>query len=164
MLTQDLSDYCGPGNCVNNCDAKSECDPANWGSTYALAETCPLNVCCSQYGFCGTTTEFCGDQVIANPSCTGTSANQRTVGYYEGWSVTRACDAMSPEAIPMGVYTHINFAFASIDPTTFEVVPADSGDVDLYTRLTNLKAIYPGLQVSNLYRRGFYKGQYLTVY
>ncbi len=55
---------------------------------------CPLNVCCSQYGFCGTTPAFCGSAVVAEPSCTGTSSNARTVGYYEGWAPSRKCDSM----------------------------------------------------------------------
>lgn len=134
---------------MNSCDAKSECDPAGWGPQYVLSEGCPLNVCCSQFGFCGTTTEFCGDVVVANPSCSGTSAQQRTIGYYEGWSVTRSCDAMTPESIHWGAYTHVNFAFASIDPNSFVVVPADPGDLALYSRLTSLKSLVPGLQVSN---------------
>ncbi len=37
-------DYCSPANCVNSCDAKSECDPSNWGPQYAASEKCPLNV------------------------------------------------------------------------------------------------------------------------
>ena len=57
---------------------------------------------------------------------------------------------MTPESIPWETYTHVNFAFASIDPNTFQVVPASDGDVDLYTRLTNLKTLAPGLQVSRL--------------
>lgn len=56
---------------------------------------------------------------------------------------------MTPETIPWQSYTHINFAFASIDPNTFVVVPADPVDLDLYSRLTALKALAPGLQVSN---------------
>jgi chitinase len=40
------STYCGTG-CVSNCDATAEC-----GKDAAIAnQTCPLNVCCSQYGF-----------------------------------------------------------------------------------------------------------------
>ena len=39
---------CGVDVCISNCDAKAPCgeyaDPNN--------ATCPLNVCCSQYGFC----------------------------------------------------------------------------------------------------------------
>ena len=49
--------------------------------------------------------------------------------------------------IPLGVYTHINFAFASINPTTFEVVPGDPGDVDLYQQVTLLKGQQPDLKV-----------------
>ncbi|KAH8894667.1 glycoside hydrolase [Thozetella sp. PMI_491] len=141
-------DFCAPENCVNSCDAKSECDPAGWGPQYAKSEGCPLNVCCSKFGFCGTSTEFCGNEVIQNPSCPGgTSASKRTVGYYESWAGGRPCDAVEPETIHFAAYTHINFAFASVDPTTFTVVPSDPGDLDLYSRLTALKAYAPGLQV-----------------
>lgn len=38
-------DYCSAANCVNSCDAKSECDPSNWGPQYAANTNCPLNVC-----------------------------------------------------------------------------------------------------------------------
>ncbi|KAH8820662.1 chitinase [Xylogone sp. PMI_703] len=139
-------EFCSPENCVGSCDAKSECDPAGWGPTYALSEGCPLNVCCSSFGFCGTTEEFCGDAVVPNPSCSGNTI-KRNIGYYEGWSVTRACDVMEPESILASGYTHLNFAFASIDPNTFEVVPASTTDVALYSRLTGLKRLYPSLQV-----------------
>lgn len=37
-------DYCSAANCINSCDAKSECDPSNWGPQYAASEKCPLNV------------------------------------------------------------------------------------------------------------------------
>lgn len=49
--------------------------------------------------------------------------------------------------IPLGVYTHINFAFASIDPTTFAVVPSHPGDPELYQQVTLLKGLQPGLKV-----------------
>ncbi|KGO56945.1 Chitinase II [Penicillium expansum] len=52
-----------------------------------------------------------------------------------------------PENIPGGVYSHINFAFATIDPETFEVKPADERDVELYTRVTDLKKGDPNLEV-----------------
>lgn len=78
------SDFCGP-DCVGTCDAKSECGGesrcvleeaitfgkhgrANHYSLFpslenaaAGKEKCPLNVCCSKFGFCGTTSEFCSD-------------------------------------------------------------------------------------------------------
>ena len=66
--------YCGSG-CVSDCNAVAEC-----GQYAKIANTqCPLNTCCSQFGFvsslildstrvktdtespqCGTTTDFCG--------------------------------------------------------------------------------------------------------
>jgi chitinase len=54
---------------------------------------------------------------------------------------------MYPENLPIGAYTHLNFAFAFIDPQSFAVAPMDSGQVELYSRLTNLKNRSPGLQV-----------------
>ncbi|KAM0255868.1 hypothetical protein ACHAQJ_005373 [Trichoderma viride] len=40
--------YCGIG-CTSKCDSKAECGQfSKDGKT-----TCPLNVCCSQFGFCG---------------------------------------------------------------------------------------------------------------
>lgn len=84
-------DYCSPSNCLNSCSAKSDCDPG-WGPQWSNKESCPLNVCCSKYGFCGTTSEFCGDSKVKSPSCTGgNSAAQKVIGYYEGWSSTRVC-------------------------------------------------------------------------
>lgn len=47
----------------------------------------------------------------------------------------------------MGWYTHINFAFALIHPTTFRIDPMDAGTAALYTRVTKLKQKQPDLQV-----------------
>ena len=53
---------------------------------------------------------------------------------------------MFPEGIPSGAYTHLNFAFAFVDPESFSVAPMKDSDVPLYTRFTGLKASDPGLQ------------------
>jgi chitinase len=71
----------------------------------------------------------------------------RVVGYYEGWSTRRPCHDFWPEQIPLGVYSHINFAFATIDPKTFKVGPSDDRDVELYRRLTSLKTYDKDLKV-----------------
>jgi chitinase len=91
------------------------------------------------HSYCGLTEEFCGTKKVARPSCGIDNPINRVVGYYEGWATGRPCDAFSPEQIPLGVYSHLNFAFASIDPITFQIVPASSRDPDLYRRLTALK-------------------------
>jgi GH18 family chitinase len=52
-----------------------------------------------------------------------------------------------PEKIPLGVYTHINVAFAVINPETFEIAPSLQADIDLYRRVTYLKTIDPDLKV-----------------
>ncbi|KAF3017889.1 hypothetical protein E8E14_013004 [Neopestalotiopsis sp. 37M] len=137
-------DFCG-SDCISSCDYKSECDPG-WGAQWSNATDCPLNVCCSKYGFCGTTEDFCGDNTVTEPSCDGDSASHITVGYYEGWSMGRACDGMAPEDIPYGAYSHLNFAFAFIDPSSFAIAPMSSGDTALYSRLTGLKQLNPILK------------------
>ncbi|SPQ21515.1 573ac707-bdbf-4043-aed7-ea8e4da8fe9b [Thermothielavioides terrestris] len=140
---------CGAGNCSSNCDAKASC------GQYGVpgSQNCPLNVCCSH--FCGSTSDFCGKGCQAGfggcgdvnrPSCGGSSANKRTIGYYETWANTRKCDAVSPEDLNLNGFTHVNFAFASFDPSTFQITPMDSNAASLYSRFTGLKAKYSGLQ------------------
>ncbi|KAF0642197.1 hypothetical protein FPSE5266_05536 [Fusarium pseudograminearum] len=98
--------------------------------------------------YCGTTKDFCGKKTVNRPSCSSKSGPmRRVVGYIEGWASTRSCDKFTPSDIPDGVYTHINFAFASIDPKTFEIVPASSKDPALYRELTNKKKTDPKLKV-----------------
>ena len=54
---------------------------------------------------------------------------------------------MSPEQIPISAYTHLNFAFALVDPITFAIAPMASDQVDLYKRTTSLKELNPGMEV-----------------
>ncbi|KAI3088813.1 CAZyme family GH18 [Penicillium roqueforti] len=139
-------DFCGKDVCVNNCDRKSECDPG-FGSEWAESSTCPLNVCCSEFGYCGTTKEFCGNKTVNHKTCSKDRYLSRVVGYYEGWSTRRPCHRFWPEQIPLGVYSHINFAFATIDPETYKVLPADNRDKDLYKRIAALKTYDPNVKI-----------------
>ena len=142
-------EFCEKPGCQAKCEQKSECKAAGWPMGFSEIEKCPLNVCCSKHGFCGTGKEFCGDEVLNRPVCSGKNrkAFSRIVGYYEGWGPRRPCDRRFPEDIPQGVYTHLNFAFATIHPETFEIRPAHPDDVQLYERLTRLKESDPFLQV-----------------
>ncbi|KAG9495650.1 hypothetical protein J7337_012204 [Fusarium musae] len=136
---------CGT-NCQSDCDRKSECNPG-FGSKWAENDKCPLNVCCSKHGYCGTTKDFCGSKKVKKPSCSKTGDVSRVIGYFEGWAKARPCEAFSPEQIPIGLYTHINFAFATIDPKTFEIKPDKESDIRMYKRLTDLKRRDPELKV-----------------
>ncbi len=57
------------------------------------------------------------------------------------------CSAMSPNQIPLGVYTHLNFAFVSVDPTTFRIEDMDSFTGTLYRQISSLKLKDPNLEV-----------------
>ncbi|KAK8857289.1 glycoside hydrolase family 18 protein [Apiospora arundinis] len=138
--------FCGK-DCTSTCHEKSECDPDNWGSQYANATSCPLNVCCSEFGFCGTTPGFCGGKVVSSPECGGKSSDGRTIGYYEGWNGQRPCGTMKPADIPLGYYTHIFYSFALVNPDTFHVVQMDAETGSHYDEVTHLKNRQPGLEV-----------------
>jgi GH18 family chitinase len=71
----------------------------------------------------------------------------RVVGYYETWGPRRPCHQFKPEKIPVGVYTHINVAFATIDPATFQVRPTNMDDVDLYKKIAQIKAFDPSIRI-----------------
>ncbi|KAI0916647.1 hypothetical protein AcW1_010187 [Taiwanofungus camphoratus] len=141
-------EYCGTG-CQSNCDAKAECGP----NAPAGQEECPLKVCCSKFGFCGTTDDFCGDNCVGDncgeptiPSGAATSVTSRVIGYYEGWASSRPCDAWFPQNIVAQGYTHLYYAFASIDPDSFAITAASSQDVSQYPVFTNLKQANPNLK------------------
>jgi GH18 family chitinase len=99
--------------------------------------------------YCGVDNEHCvGQPKPDRPSCDSKSSPiRRVVGYFEGWASRRPCKQFFPENVPVGVYSHLNFAFASVDPGTFAIVPADPADVELYKSLTAMKSMDPQLKV-----------------
>ncbi|KAF4499437.1 hypothetical protein FAGAP_4368 [Fusarium agapanthi] len=95
-----------------------------------------------------TTRDFCGSKKVKRPSCSKSRGVERVVGYFEGWARTRPCNTFWPEQIPIGLYTHINFAFATINPKTFLVEMKDKdNDGNLYEQLTALKKKDPDLKI-----------------
>jgi chitinase len=85
--------------------------------------------------------------MVTHKTCGKSSGHARVVGYYEGWATNRPCNVFLPEQIPTGIYTHINFAFAVIDPATFKIALSSPSDVNLYKRIMLLKQKDPGLKV-----------------
>ena len=53
---------------------------------------------------------------------------------------------VQPEDLNLAGFTHVNFAFAFFDPTTFQISPMDDNSATLYHRFTALKDKYNGLQ------------------
>ncbi len=59
------------------------------------------------------------------PAPTPTPAGQAIVGYYTGWSAYRG---YTPQKVPVNRLTHLNYAFARIDPSTGKIALADPGN------------------------------------
>lgn len=59
----------------------------------------------------------------------------------------RSCYGMLPEDIPFGYYTHINFAFVTIDPSTFKITPGTYSTKSLLSRIGALKLFQPDLKI-----------------
>ncbi|KAF2219278.1 hypothetical protein BDZ85DRAFT_44460 [Elsinoe ampelina] len=149
------SSECGPGNCTSNCNAKAEC--GEFGAPGK--QKCPLGVCCSKFGFCGSTPDFCdvsagcqtgfgGCGNVRRPSCPhdSNSVGKRSIGYYESWANTRPCGKITPEDLNLDGFKHLNFAFVFFDPITFQIIPMDKNAASLLGRFTALKEKKPGLQ------------------
>ncbi|KAI9150010.1 Chitotriosidase-1 [Paramyrothecium foliicola] len=151
---------CGTNNispndvCWSNCDAKAEC------GRFAASpgKECPLNVCCSPFGFCGMTEEFCKVTDDEEESCqsnceqpgsgsSGGNVRDRIVGYYEAWVHDRKCNGMSINQIPVGALTHLMFSFAYITPGDFQIVPMDDLDPSLFRDMAAMKRKNKALKV-----------------
>ncbi|KAI8261335.1 glycoside hydrolase [Colletotrichum sp. SAR11_239] len=149
-------EYCGKGNCTSGCTATAMCGKYSEGGKVK----CGMNLCCSSMGWCGTTETYCGNadpqgatlpcqagfgscEVKSGRTCgvgSGTT-NGRTIGYYQGSNTRdRLCNHIYPSDIASAGYTHLYYSFASIDPNSFAVVPADPADVALYSEFAALKS------------------------
>ncbi|SPO07096.1 related to chitinase [Cephalotrichum gorgonifer] len=148
-----LTDTCGitgasPNDvCWSNCDAHAEC------GRYAepAGKECPLNVCCSQFGFCGMIEEFCARGDSEEESCqsncdqpgptgpAGGDVRNRVIGYFEAWVHDRKCQNMDFDRIPVGALTHAYFSFGYITPGDFMIAPMDNLPVGLFSEFTDIK-------------------------
>ncbi|ORY64854.1 glycosyl hydrolases family 18 protein-like protein [Pseudomassariella vexata] len=139
--------------CWSNCDAYAEC-----GRDALVPGTeCPLNVCCSKFGFCGMTSEFCevtdDEETSCQSNCkqpgsgaSDSNVRQRIIGYYEAWAHDRECQNMNFKDIPVGALTHAYFSFAFITPGTYMIAPMDDLSPDLFEDFTAIKQGNTGLK------------------
>ncbi|KAJ5964997.1 uncharacterized protein N7479_004873 [Penicillium vulpinum] len=132
------STYCGTG-CVSNCNATAECGK----DASTPGKTCPLNTCCTG----------CQSNCVLNVPVPGGKASMdvlsnKVIGYYEAWMARKACHKIKPTNLPLDALTHVNFAFASIDPSTYEVVAMDSSTpTSLFQETTNIKSVKEDISV-----------------
>ncbi|KAL3476933.1 glycosyl hydrolases family 18-domain-containing protein [Aspergillus californicus] len=144
--------YCGTtgkspnDDCWSNCHAHAECgkDAVKPGTK------CPLNVCCSAFGFCGTTEDFCNEDCQSNceqPSSGASSGNvqERIIGYYEAWNYDKYCMGMNIKQIPVESLTHVNYAFAYISPDDYEIGPMPDVPEKTLSDFTALKERNPNV-------------------
>lgn len=139
--------------------------PSNRSISLADLNPCPLNACCSNWGFCGpfpahceihapegggpgsklpgymsTCVSNCGTDIKVNGPA---PASFQRVGYYQSYNFGRPCLWMSAKyANPGGAYTHLHWAFAEIDPNGWHVVINDPyGQWEDFKALTGVKKI-----------------------
>jgi hypothetical protein len=119
--------------------------PTNKSISIADLNPCPLKACCSNWGFCGVFPAHCADhapegggpgskkkgfQTTCVSNCgnkikqnSGPPSEFQRIGYYEAYGLDRDCLWLkAKDANTDGSYTHIHWAFASIDPTTWKPV------------------------------------------
>ncbi|KAI8419663.1 hypothetical protein FOFC_02253 [Fusarium oxysporum] len=109
-------EVCGSKECISNCYATVLCGRDSLGGKVK----CPLNVCCSAYGYCGVEDDFCragnadiscqkgfgSCNKIEPPSCGRLSAFARSIGYYQFANVReRQCNRITPEQIRTEAFT-----------------------------------------------------------
>ena len=132
--------------CWSNCGAHAECGRF----TADVSKKCPLNVCCSEFGFCGMTNDFCKKEDQEDKGCqsncdqpdSGASdgdVQSRVIGYYESWAHDEKCREMDFDKIPVEGLTHLYFSFGNITPNDFKIGPMDDKPASLFSDLTDLK-------------------------
>ena len=147
-------DTCGDGSADGGGGAPAEC------GRQADGEECPLRACCSKWGFCGWTSEFCEPEADCQSNCgtvlapppdpPGAAAAAMSVrwGYWESWSLGRDCSLPQPPLADMaiGSYTHLAFSFAHVS-ADHKLVLASADDAKALSAFTALKGAHPGLKL-----------------
>ncbi|RAH68797.1 glycoside hydrolase family 18 protein [Aspergillus aculeatinus CBS 121060] len=96
---------------------------------------------------------FAGSNCVLNPEPPAGAAsvgilNNKVIGYYESWMSRKSCHKVTPTDLPLDALTHINFAFAFIDPDSYQIVTMDSDTPSsLFQDTTNVKSIKSDIEV-----------------
>ncbi|KAL4733816.1 hypothetical protein BDV11DRAFT_175333 [Aspergillus similis] len=153
MPTTISNAVCGPQ--MNNTPT------APHGTNLSTLNECPLNACCDIWGQCGTTAEFCtisqsttgapGTAAEGQNGCisncgtdiiiSGTPSEIFTIGYFEGFDWSRPCLTMSISEVDTSDYTHIHFAFATINTDYTLNITSIQGQLPFFSALSDVKRI-----------------------
>ncbi|KAJ3299399.1 hypothetical protein HDU76_006315, partial [Blyttiomyces sp. JEL0837] len=77
----------------------------------------------------------------------GQTRPRKQVGYYASWSYGWSCQRRLPEDLQLQYYTHVIYAFAEIDPKTWQIA-VTTQDVQLLSRLVaHRDATSPGTKI-----------------
>lgn len=60
---------------------------------------------------------------------------------------TRSCASRTIDDVPVDSLSHLNLAFAYIEPDTYEIVPMPKVTEEIISQITNLKQRAPGLKI-----------------
>jgi GH18 family chitinase len=106
--------------------------------------TCQFNICCSKWGYCGTTEEFCLEGCQSNcgmgipiEKLQRSSRPFYKIGYYTEWNIKRSGLTMYPDDISVEDYTHIHYAFGFIS-SSYDI---KIDNIDLFTKFTNINNV-----------------------
>ncbi|KAL2827936.1 hypothetical protein BDW59DRAFT_178921 [Aspergillus cavernicola] len=131
------------------------------GTDLSTLNECPLNACCDIWGQCGITADFCtpSNSTTGNPgtaaegengciSNCGTEivvsdapASTYSIAYFEASDQNRSCLTMSVDQVDTSVYTHIHFAFATINTDMSISVDGMEDQLSLLSDMTGVKRI-----------------------
>ncbi|KAH8645559.1 hypothetical protein BGZ60DRAFT_334555, partial [Tricladium varicosporioides] len=133
-------------------------------STQKLSDLspCPLNACCNVWGQCGIDPDFCtevrgpsGNPGTSLPGTNGCVQNcglnitnndkgpekVMSVGYYEAWNWDRPCLHQRAADLGKTAYTHLHWAFGTINPDFTVTVNDTYKQFNNFSSLQNVKKI-----------------------
>ncbi|OJI87443.1 hypothetical protein ASPTUDRAFT_137518, partial [Aspergillus tubingensis CBS 134.48] len=131
------------------------------GTDLSTLNECPLNACCDIWGQCGITADFCtpSNSTTGNPGTAAKGENgcisncgtdiivsdapseTYSIAYFEASDQTRPCLTMSVDQINTTFYTHVHFAFATINPDWTLNVTGLEDQLSLLSNMTGVKRI-----------------------
>ncbi|CAG8954007.1 hypothetical protein HYFRA_00009106 [Hymenoscyphus fraxineus] len=127
-----------------------------WPQKLSDLNPCPLNICCNVWGQCGIKVRGPSNNPGTSPPGTnGCVANcglnitnndkgpeyPMSIGYYEAWNFDRPCLHMEAKELDIKSYTHLHWAFGTVNPDLTVTVNDTNKQFTDFTSLLNVKKI-----------------------